>query len=160
MPRRPRKAESGNEGQINISRGNTVFLKKKLAPVIGLDISSTAVKLLELSKNGHRFKVECYAVEPLPPNSVVEKSISDAEAVGQALKRALKRAGSRGRYAAVAVSGSSVITKVITMPGGLSAEEMEEQIRAERPARRTISKRRPNSRARWCASTACLSWGR
>ena len=92
MPRRPRKAESGNEGQINISRGNTVFLKKKLAPVIGLDISSTAVKLLELSKNGHRFKVECYAVEPLPPNSVVEKSISDAEAVGQALKRALKRA--------------------------------------------------------------------
>ena len=45
--------------------------------VLGLDISSTSVKLLELSKNGDRYRVEAYAVEPLPPNAVVEKNISD-----------------------------------------------------------------------------------
>ena len=52
------------------------FLSKKSNLMLGLDISSTSVKLLELSKSGDRYRVESYAVEPLPPNAVVEKNIS------------------------------------------------------------------------------------
>ena len=57
------------------------------APLVGVDISSTAVKLLQLSESGGRYRVEHYAVEPLPPNAVVEKNIVEVEAVGEAIKR-------------------------------------------------------------------------
>jgi type IV pilus assembly protein PilM len=107
------------------------IFKRKKPPILGLDISSTAVKLLELSQSGDRYRVESYAVEPLPPNSVVEKSVTDAEAVGEAIRRAIKRSGTRARQAAVAVAGSSVITKVIPMPASLSDADMEAQIDLE-----------------------------
>jgi type IV pilus assembly protein PilM len=99
--------------------------------VLGLDISSTAVKLLELAQSGSRYRVESYAVVPLPPHAVVEKSIADVEAVGAAIAKAVKRAGTRLRHAAVAVAGSAVITKVISMPASLSEADMESQIRLE-----------------------------
>jgi len=107
------------------------LFSKKQPPVLGLDISSTAVKLLELSRSGGRYRVESYAVEPLPLNSVVEKNISDIEAVGEAIRRAVKRSGSKTKNAAVAVAGSAVITKVISMPASLSDEEMASQIELE-----------------------------
>jgi type IV pilus assembly protein PilM len=53
------------------------------------------------------------------------------EAVGETIRRALKRAGTKNKFAALAVSGSSVITKVITMPGNLSEDELETQIQLE-----------------------------
>lgn len=107
------------------------IFKSRKPPLVGLDISSTAVKLLELSRSGDRYRVESYAVEPLPPNSVVEKSVTDAEAVGEAVRRAVKRSGTRARHAAVAVAGSSVITKIIPMPASLSDADMEAQIELE-----------------------------
>jgi type IV pilus assembly protein PilM len=107
------------------------LFKRKGAAVLGLDISSTAVKLLELAQSGSRYRVESYAVVPLPPHAVVEKSIADVEAVGAAIAKAAKRAGTRLRHAAVAVAGSAVITKVISMPASLSESDMESQIRLE-----------------------------
>ncbi len=107
------------------------LFSRKHTPVIGIDVSSTAVKLLELSGNSNKYKVESYAVEPLPSNAVVEKNITDVEAVGETIRRALKRASTKNKFAALAVAGSSVITKVITMPGNLSEDEMESQIQLE-----------------------------
>jgi len=52
-------------------------LKKKSKPVLGIDITATAIKLLELSKSGGKYRIESYSVEPLPANSVVEKNIAD-----------------------------------------------------------------------------------
>ncbi len=101
------------------------------APLIGVDISSTAVKLLQLSQTGGRFRVEHYAVEPLPPNAVVEKNIVEVEAVGEAIKRALARSGARTKQAAAAVAGSAVITKVVPMQANLSEDDMEDQIQVE-----------------------------
>jgi len=98
---------------------------------MGVDISSTAVKLLQLSQVGGRFRVDHYAVEPLPPNAVVEKNIVEVEAVGEAVKRAVARSGAKSKFAAAAVSGSSVITKVIPMQGDLSDDDLEGQIQAE-----------------------------
>jgi type IV pilus assembly protein PilM len=107
------------------------LLGRKKPIILGLDISTTAVKLLELSKSGDRYRVESYAVEPLPPNSVIEKNISDVDAVGEAIKRAVKRSGSKAKHAAAAVAGSAVITKVISMPASLTDDEMESQILLE-----------------------------
>ncbi|MGB0135085.1 pilus assembly protein PilM [Dokdonella sp.] len=102
------------------------------APVlIGVDISSTAVKLLQLGQAGGRYRVEHYAVEPLPPNAVVEKNIVEVEAVGDAIRRALSRSGTKTRFAAAAVAGSAVITKIVPMPADLSEEDMEAQIQIE-----------------------------
>ena len=107
------------------------LFKQKQPVVLGLDISSTAIKLLELGQNGDRMRVESYAVEPLPANSVIEKNIADVEAVGEAIKRAVKRSASRTKLAAVAVAGSAVITKIIAMPASLTEDEMEQQIELE-----------------------------
>ena len=107
------------------------FLKKKAVSLLGLDISSTSVKLLELSKAGDSYRVESYGVEPLPPNAVVEKNINDIEGVGEAIKRLVDRCKAGARLSAVAVSGSSVITKIIEMEAGLSEDEMESQIQVE-----------------------------
>ncbi len=101
------------------------------SPLIGLDISSTSVKLLELGQSGDRYRVESYVVVPLPENAVEEKNIADVEAVGSAIKRAVNRAGTRTRQAAVAVAGSAVITKIISMPASLSDDDMADQIQLE-----------------------------
>ncbi len=107
------------------------LFSRKNPPMVGLDISSTAIKLLELSRSGGRYRVESYTVEPLPANSVVEKSIADVEAVGEAIRRAVKRSGTKSKHAAVAVAGSAVITKVISMPSSVGDDEMETQISLE-----------------------------
>jgi type IV pilus assembly protein PilM len=104
---------------------------KKSTALLGVDISSTSVKLLELSKTGNRYKVESYAVEPLPPNSVVEKNINDAQAVGEVLARVVSKSRTATKAAAVAVAGSAVITKTIQMAAGMSDAEMESQISVE-----------------------------
>lgn len=106
-------------------------ITKSQPALVGVDISSTAVKLLQLSRSGNRYRVEHYAVEPLPPNAVVEKNIVEPEAVGEAIKRAVSRSGTRARHAAAAVAGSAVITKLIPMPADLDDDDMESQIELE-----------------------------
>lgn len=107
------------------------LFEKKKVPVLGVDISSTAVKLIELSESGGRYRVESYAVVPLPPNAVVEKNINQVEQVGEALEKALQQSKSKLTHAAAAVAGSSVITKVIQLEAGLKDADMESQISIE-----------------------------
>ena len=106
-------------------------ITKSQPALVGVDISSTAVKLLQLSRSGNRYRVEHYAVEPLPPNAVVEKNIVEVEAVGEAIRRAVARSGTRARSASAAVAGSAVITKVIPMPSDLDGDELEAQVELE-----------------------------
>jgi len=107
------------------------LLKKKNKILLGVDISSTSVKVLELSQNNGRYQVESYASEPLPSNAVVEQSIGDEEAVGLVIKKALGKARAGSKRAAIAVAGSAVITKNIEMNESLSDDEMDYQIRIE-----------------------------
>ncbi|GAB1265747.1 type IV pilus assembly protein PilM [Aurantivibrio infirmus] len=107
------------------------IFEQKTKPVIGLDISSTSVKLLELSRQGDRFRVESYAVKALPPNAVVEKNINDLEAVAEVIQAVMQLAKAKVKSASVAVAGSAVITKLIEMPAGLSDDAMETQITLE-----------------------------
>ena len=107
------------------------LFSKKSNTLLGIDISSTSVKLLELSQSGNRYRVESYAVEPLPANAGVEKNIVELEGVGEALTRVLVKARTNVRNAAVAVAGSAVITKTIEMDAGLSDDELESQMKLE-----------------------------
>jgi type IV pilus assembly protein PilM len=91
---------------------------KKNPPLIGLDISSTAVKLIQLSRHGSRYKVDHFAIEPLAPKAVVEKNIENIDVVASAIQRAVKRCGSKAKNCAVAVSG-------------LNETELEAQIEIE-----------------------------
>lgn len=60
------------------------LFKKKSTALLGVDISSSSIKLLELSRQGDKkFRVERYFSRPLPEGAVVEKNISNLEAVGE-----------------------------------------------------------------------------
>jgi len=104
---------------------------KKKDTLLGIDISSSSVKLLELSKNGEKYRVESYAVEPLPSDCVVEKNINDAELVGEVISKVVSRSKTGNRLASAAVAGSAVITKTIQMAAGMSETELENQISVE-----------------------------
>jgi len=105
-----------------------VLFGPKYRPLLGLDITTSSVKLIELSMAGGQFRVESYAAEPTPHNAINEKAIVDAEAVGEAIRRAVKRSGAKSREAAVAISGDAAITKVIQMPKSLSEADLEGQV--------------------------------
>ncbi len=107
------------------------LFKKKNKAVLGIDISSTSIKLIEIVEQNGRMQVEAYASEALSENAVVEQAINDEEAVGESIKKAFVRSHTSVKKASVAVAGSAVITKVIQMAQGLSSDEMENQIRVE-----------------------------
>ena len=95
--------------------------------LLGLDITTSSIKLIELNQSGRAFRVESYAAEPTPPNAINEKTIVDAEAVGEAIRRAVKRSGTKIKDVAFAISGDAVITKVIQMPSNLKGSDVEGQ---------------------------------
>ena len=96
--------------------------------LFGVDVSSSAVKVVQLSKSGQKYRVDYYGVDPLPANAVVEKNITEVDFVSAAISNAVRRAGIKRKNAAIAVSGSAVITKTIKMPSNLSEDELEEQL--------------------------------
>ncbi len=113
--------------QIDLS-----IFNPKARPVIGLDISSTAVKMVELSDAGkgvHR--VERFAIELLPRDAVVDGNIANLEGVAESVRRCWKRMGTSIRYVAMALPTAAVITKKIVLPANLRETEMEVQVESE-----------------------------
>lgn len=104
------------------------FFKRNNPNVLGVDISSSAVKLIELSRHGSRYRVESYGVAPLPENAVIDNNFADIEAIGQTLTTALDRSGTKLKQAALSVSGSAVITKIVTIPKPDGEDELEAQV--------------------------------
>lgn len=108
---------------------------RKQRALLGVDIGSSAVKLVELAPGSasrpEHFRVEALALEPLPSQTLVEKKIADVTQVGQAIATALQRSQSKTKRAVVAVAGSAVITKVLSLSAELSDAEMEAQIQLE-----------------------------
>lgn len=105
-----------------------MIFRRASRPLLGLDITTSSVKLIELARSGDGFRVESYAAEASPPNAISEKAIVDAEAVGEAVRRAVKRSGAKTRDAAIAISGDAAITKVIQMPASFTEAELEGQV--------------------------------
>jgi type IV pilus assembly protein PilM len=103
---------------------------KKHKNVLGVDISTVAVKLIELSKSGSYYKVESYAISPFQPSSG-ESTLTNSNVITDALKTAIYSSKTTLKTANIAVSGSAVITKIISIPCSLTDSEMEEQIMIE-----------------------------
>jgi len=109
------------------------FLQTKTPPLIGVDISASAVKMVELSalpKNaGHT--IERYAIEALPKDAVTDGNINNLDAVSETLQRAWKRLGSRIKNVSLALPAAAVITKKILLPAGMREEDLEYQVESE-----------------------------
>jgi len=105
---------------------------KKNPPLIGLDISSSGVKLVELSEVGKgELRLECFASEPLARGAVVDGNIENIDQVSDAIHRVWKKSGTRAKLAALGMPPASVITKKIILPSGLSDEALELQVETE-----------------------------
>lgn len=117
-------------------KGNFDFklglLQASAPPLIGLDISSSAVKMVELSKTDKdKYRLERYIIEPMAQDAVAEGNIVNLEATGDTIKRAWKKLSTRVRNVAMAVPASAVITKKIVVPAGQREEELEVLVESE-----------------------------
>ena len=104
----------------------------KARSLIGLDISSSAVKMVELGSDGKNgYRVERYAIEVLPRDAVADGNIVNLEATAETVKRAWKRLAASTRLTAIALPTSHVITKKIIVAAGLREQELELQVESE-----------------------------
>jgi type IV pilus assembly protein PilM len=117
--------------QIDVAALKALF-NPKLRPLVGLDISSTSVKMVELVDAGKgKPRVERYAIENMPRDAVVDGNIANLEAVSETIAKCWKRLGTSTRFVAMALPGSAVITKKINLPANLREIEMEIQVESE-----------------------------
>jgi type IV pilus assembly protein PilM len=108
------------------------ILNPKARSLVGLNISSSAVKMVELSGGrGGDYQLECYAIEPLPEGAVVDGNIANHDGVSEAVARCWKRLDSPTKYVAMALPTAAVITKKIILPAGLRESAMEVQVESE-----------------------------
>lgn len=108
------------------------LLGSKNSALVGLDISTSGVKLVELSEVGkNELRLECFASESLPRGAVVDGNIENIEQVSDAVRRVWKKSGTRVKQIALGMPPASVITKKIILPSGLSEEQLEMQVETE-----------------------------
>lgn len=101
-------------------------------PLLGLDVSSSAVKLVELSRTAKgEYRIERYATENLPRDSVVDGNITKLDDVADAVRRAWKRMGTSTRNVALALPAAAVITKKIIVPANQREQELEVLVESE-----------------------------
>ena len=100
--------------------------------MLGLDISSSSVKLVELSrdKTGNLVLDRC-AIEPLEQGWIRDGNVEKFDEVADAVRRVVKKSGTKTKQVAMALPSSAVITKKILLPGGLSDAELEAQVESE-----------------------------
>lgn len=104
----------------------------KARPLIGLDISSSAVKMVELSGNSKEgYRVERYTIEVLPKDVVADGNIVNLDAAAEAVKRAWKRMATTTKLVALSLPAAAVITKKIIAPAGLREDDLEMQVESE-----------------------------
>ena len=106
-------------------------LKSQSDTILGVDISSAAIKLVEIETRGERFNVIAYGVQALPGGVVFDREIVDVKKIAEVLKAVYKKSGAHSRNVAVAVSGSSVISNYIDLPSSLTSKQMEARVQLE-----------------------------
>jgi type IV pilus assembly protein PilM len=84
--------------------------------LFGLDIGSSAVKVVQLAGSGRSFELRAHAVVPLPHEAISEGVIKDPPVVVSAIREAVGKAGIKGRDAAISVSGRELIVKKVQLP--------------------------------------------
>jgi len=109
----------------------TSLWKKKTSIMVGIDIGSHSAKAVLLSQSAEGYKLEDMAIEAMPRGAIVDREIQDIEAVGSVIAKIRKKISTSVKEAAAAVSGQTVITKIIYMDGSLTEDELASQIEIE-----------------------------
>ena len=108
------------------------FFKNSTPPLIGVDISSSSVKMVELAEGGRgSYRLEAYAIAPLPRDAVVDGNITGLDQVVEIVKQTWKLLGSREKRLALSLPAAAVISKKVLMAAGLREEDMELQVELE-----------------------------
>lgn len=119
-------------GELALALDLGSLIGKANTPLVGLDISTSGVKLVELSMAGkNELRLERFASESLPRGAVVDGNIENIEQVSEAVRRVWKKSGTKAKHVALGMPPASVITKKIILPGGLTEEELELQVETE-----------------------------
>jgi type IV pilus assembly protein PilM len=107
------------------------FLGKKKPQLIGLDIGTRYIKAVLLEKDHEQVKVQAFACEAINGNAFAEREIKDFEAVSQALRKVKLAMKNKNKNVAIAISGPSVLSKVVYMEPDQTDFELESQIELE-----------------------------
>ncbi|HEY5581726.1 MAG TPA: pilus assembly protein PilM, partial [Rhodoferax sp.] len=108
------------------------LFSRQPAPMLGLDISSSSVKMVELGHNkAGNLVLERCAIVPLERGWITDGNIEKFDEVADAVRRLVKKSGTKTKNVAMALPPSAVITKKITLPGGMSDQELELQVQTE-----------------------------
>lgn len=97
---------------------------------IGLDIGSSAIKVVQVKQTKRGVQLLNFGIEPVPPQSIVDGSIMNSGAIADAINSLFQKLRIRQREVGLAISGHSVIIKKITVPV-MTEDELEEQIHWE-----------------------------
>jgi type IV pilus assembly protein PilM len=109
-----------------------VLSGRRSSAVIGLDISSSSVKLVELGQTANgEFVLERFASEPFEKGWITDGQIEKFDEVADAVRRVVDKSGTRTKQVVLAMPQSAVITKRIMLPAGLREEELELQVEQE-----------------------------
>ena len=106
-------------------------INRSIQPTLDIDISASNVRVLQLSTHKQRYHIDHIGTYPLPENCISERMITDIDSVAECIRKAVKQSRSQAKHCIMAVPASNVISKVISMPAGLSDEELEVQINVE-----------------------------
>ena len=109
----------------------TVSLFSSKSPRLGVDISSTAVKVLMLEKHKNSYRPTAFAIEPLTPGAVQDKTITDPDTVAGALSRALSRSRAKTKHIVMAIPASASVSRILNISNPGNEFELEEQVRME-----------------------------
>jgi len=104
-----------------------MFLFSKKTEVIGIDIGSSSVKLVQLKDLKGSYQLLNAGIVPLPPEAIVDNTIMDSATIVNAVKSLVTSLGVKVKDVACSISGNSVIIRKITLPV-MPAEELEDQI--------------------------------
>jgi type IV pilus assembly protein PilM len=108
------------------------LFSRQPAPLLGLDISSSSVKLVELGRDkAGNLVLERCAIEPLERGWITDGNVEKFDEVAEAMRRVVKKSGTKTRNVAMALPPSAVITKKIILPGGMTEQELEVQVETE-----------------------------
>ena len=105
--------------------------KGKPVGLLGVDIGSASIKLVELSRQAQGCRVEAYGMEPLPPNAVVDGQFSDVERIGEAIRELKRQCGCRSKRAALALSGPLAVIKTLAVDAALADADVQATIEVE-----------------------------
>ncbi|MDI7258743.1 MAG: type IV pilus assembly protein PilM [Thermodesulfobacteriota bacterium] len=98
--------------------------------LVGLDIGSSSIKLVELAEGKHAYKLQNLGIAPLPPEAIVDGALMDSVTIIDTIQELISSTKSKTKDVVTSVSGHSVIVKRITLPF-MSESELEESIQWE-----------------------------